>query len=184
MVQPVELPSGWDQDVLLGAAYPSAAVPDACCDDESYDRMDTGSFLSAAPPARAGPRASMPPASMSAPSSIAGAQPSRAFWRARRPPADVQRGSGRCGGNALDDARDQVRDELRRMEKAAALNDFELREWRRPGNPAECIGSLPDRKRSLAFGLRGTERVGGRHRGRRPRQPNLGQGGPSAQGFR
>lgn len=34
-----------------------------------------------------------------------------------------------AGGNALDDARDQVRDELRRMEKAAALNDFELREW-------------------------------------------------------
>ncbi|MCB0931169.1 MAG: VWA domain-containing protein [Mycobacterium sp.] len=129
VVQPVELPSGWDQDVLLGAAYPSAAVPDACC-DESYDRMDTGSFLSAAPPAPSRPRASMPPASMSAPSSIAGAQPSRAFWRARKaaPPMCSEALAG-AGGNALDDARDQVRDELRRMEKAAALNDFELREW-------------------------------------------------------
>lgn len=124
VVQPVELPSGWDDRVLRRTRYLSAAVPDACWDEPDAG-VDTGSFPAAAPPAQ---RRSAK--SMAAPSSFDAAQASRVGWGAGKPavPMSSERLVG-AGGNTLDDAREQVRDELRRMEKAPALNDFELREW-------------------------------------------------------
>ena len=121
VVQPVELPSGWDEDLMLGSAPQCAPPPGApmamlSCDDDVLIEADMAIDLDV-------------PLdecySMPAPRA---ASPARTASRARRSMSPAP-GAYDGHADALAEARDQVRDEVRRMKKAGALPDYERREW-------------------------------------------------------
>lgn len=122
VVQPVELPSGWDGDLLLSSppecvAVPGAAMGGVACDAEpslgmNMDEFDSmPSFQMASPP--------MPSRPMSSP------RMSSRNARRSAPPAAPSGAEDR----ELSEAREQVRKEVRRMKTAGVLTDYERREW-------------------------------------------------------
>ncbi len=120
VVQPVELPAGWDEpeDLCLGAAPPMPGDQFAPMAAMSAP-MDAAPAPGMASGAARGPR----PAPGRASSRVARAKagPGRP-----RPTLDAL-GAGVEDG--LSAAREQVREEVRRMRKAPSLDDYERREW-------------------------------------------------------
>ena len=121
VVQPVEEPSGWGveaDEVCVGAAPESALM---LCAAPEYDLIP-----GSAPSARA-PR---PTASMSAPPmGTMGSARAASVPMGRRHAASVDWATGGDDDRELDVAREQVREEVRRMHKAGPLGDVERREW-------------------------------------------------------
>ena len=113
VIQAVELPAGWcdEEDVFVGSADSGAPAPGASPPAlKCYSMPDMG----APPDMRAMPAASVRSLRMSS--------------QAKRRMAPGAGPSDRVG-DELADAREQVRDELRRMRKADPLTDYERREW-------------------------------------------------------
>jgi len=116
VVQPVEAPAGWgvDADELCLGAAPESALMDG----------GTTKFRAALRP-----QASMPAPSMDR---MAMAPPPMASARSASAPAGSRCADlGETGGDdrELDAAREQIREEVRRMHKAGPLTDVERREW-------------------------------------------------------
>jgi hypothetical protein len=109
VVQAVELPSGWDEDVILGSAPKCASVPIGAvsCEAELSLGMDLDEIDSMPSPGMSSRRMSSRNSRRMAP----GAQPFAVEDR------------------ELAEAREQVRKEVHRMTKAGALTDYERREW-------------------------------------------------------
>lgn len=115
VVQPVEMPAGWDMEdaLCLGASPPPRAARGAPGGMGAPTGSGRASRMSSS--ASRGPRPSPRRAS---PAAIAAL---RSFSLAE------QRDAG--GVDDLTAAREQIRDEARRMRKAPALDDYERREW-------------------------------------------------------
>ena len=108
VVQPVEMPSGWEPQPVLASAAASAPMMAAPPEPEpaSFD------LCAGPPPSRGRKMAPMP--------------------RGGQSLSSMASGSGipfSTGGRELDAAREQVRDEWRRMRDIAPLGDFERRDW-------------------------------------------------------
>lgn len=111
VVQPVEMPSGWEQQSVLSSAPAGGPMRAAA----SAPGMAPEALYASAPPSGARPRRM--PASMFLESAALSSMPFES------------EGVFGTGGSALDAARQLVREEWRRMQEAGPLNDFERREW-------------------------------------------------------
>lgn len=130
VIQPVEMPSGWDDEYLLGSAAPAGIAPAPMASVDGMDDLDE--FVLAAPEFDMDEL------------DISGEEPSQTFYRraaparlmasrATLPMAAPPRERSMAGDSdvldALEEARDQVRREIRRMRKAGTMTEYERREW-------------------------------------------------------
>lgn len=132
VVQPVEMPSGWEQRSVLASAAASAPMMAAPPEPEPT----TFDLCAGPPPSRPRKMAPMPRGGQALSSKALGSESPFS-----------------TGARELDAAREQVRDEWRRMRDIAPLGDFERRDWL-----ADLATRLTALLRSLIYsGVAGSE---------------------------